>query len=516
VTALSTFTKADSLELDMLTITIERPPITLTILGSGLRNGFMPPPLTAKNFDLNENEMEDFAAFEAAGWRFQAGDDEFDWGSAKNLNGNSMKPGLLARHPQGGLVIITNELAIELPPGASPFDPVHGPLHRLPFGTSLYQLTLPVPDAGLFVIIAGALEHFNQQTFDGEYVAEPVVLYNFVHPSAFVTADPRPQWHWDRIHLNPALRIASGKDIRIAVIDWGFHLNEPQIRVADSAYVDDDANIGFQTIDGAGNISYIDDNGNTLASRMPIDDHGNYCAGLAAALADGHVVNGAAPDSKLFLIRVPEIAASKHFAIAIEAAATRFLVDVISSSVGVKYGSFDELMHLKNVIDKVHDTQTGRRGTIVVWAVFNAKMEIPPASIEGYEGVICVGGCMRNDNDDPLPDGGYGKALDLLAPGDTVPGLWWKNGHPSTGSPSGSSCAAPIVAGVAALVMSANSALKWNEVTEIVLKSCDPPPADGQEKTRVSCARGFGTLNAERAIAKAAAARRASAEPESA
>jgi subtilisin family serine protease len=184
---------------------------------------------------------------------------------------------------------------------------------------------------------------------------------------------------------------------------------------------------------------------------------------------------------------------------AVELCAQTFSTDVISCSVGVRTGAFDELIPLKNVIEAAHQAGRAGNGTLVVWADFDTHAEIQPNSLEDYKGIICVG--PADTNGDRLPDSGYGAGLDLLAPGDAVTCLVYSGGVSGTGQRFGASCSAPIVAGVAALVLSVDQTLKWDVLTDLILKSCDPPTTG---KTRIDNERGWGTLNALNAVTAAA------------
>lgn len=74
-----------------------------------------------------------------------------------------------------------------------------------------------------------------------------------------------------------------------------------------------------------------------------------------------------------------------------------------------------------------------------------------------------------------------------------------------TNSFGGTSSACPGAAGVAALVLSVNPELKWQEVREILKQSCDKIDPQGGNYTAEGWSRfyGYGRLNAEKAVALA-------------
>ena len=99
-----------------------------------------------------------------------------------------------------------------------------------------------------------------------------------------------------------------------------------------------------------------------------------------------------------------------------------------------------------------------------------------------------------------------------------MPGIWttdnsghagYNSGDPNRGdsegnytnSFGGTSSACPGAAGVAALVLARNPALRWDEVKEILKTSCDPiDTANGKYENGHSRWYGYGRLNAHKAV----------------
>ena len=126
-------------------------------------------------------------------------------------------------------------------------------------------------------------------------------------------------------------------------------------------------------------------------------------------------------------------------------------------------------------------SQTGRNGlgTVVVFAAGNSNKDYIH-KLASLESVICVGGvskcgyrCIKDTLCSGMPIGtgsNYGNALDVVAPADRFIGLW--GGSNSTWSiGSGTSYAAPIVAGIASLILDVNPCLTSFEVREIIEKT---------------------------------------------
>jgi thermitase len=172
---------------------------------------------------------------------------------------------------------------------------------------------------------------------------------------------------------------------------------------------------------------------------------------------------------------------------------------VVSCSVAPA-GGWDALDTVLDVVNDLHNkgraTLGKPLGTLVVWAVFNKNLPLDPKSLEGSGAVLAVAASDQDDN--RVIFSGSGAALDLIAPGSAVAGLNCKSAtDASITKESGSSFAAPCVAGVAAVVLSVNPNLKLDELKDIItVKSCDP---DVPGKTRQNDV-GWGRLNALRAV----------------
>lgn len=473
--------------------------LDLQILGAGVRDGVLPPFGPAVAWDLNEREMAALQAFEEAGWRFRPGSD-LNWNAAKDLNGEDLEAGLLARHPRGGLVILTNHLIARLPsPDVTSPDVLH--VRKLPLGTNVFDVKLRVPSEGLLARINGVLQQFNQMfALDGGGpIAEPHLLYHVVHPGS-VQSDPgldsQSQNHWDAIELEAAWEKCgkSGAGIRVAVIDTGFHIDESELHVdfRKTAFVNDAARIGVPRKAADGRISYHDAGG-LVAASMPAVTHGSMCAGLVGAASGGTKVNGVVPNCDLMLVALQSVTSAVALAAAInlcvggidgEAGA-----DVISGSLGPDV-AWDYPTDLETSVQNAKNGR-GKLGTLIAWASFNVDKEIPSKSFEAN--VVCVS--QSKPNAYTRATSGYGPALDLLAPGINVmafdPEVTDKWGYFS-----GSSCAAPMVAGTAALMLSVNPKLTAAQVESILKQSCDPQKTVMAHENAV----GFGRLNALRAI----------------
>ena len=464
------------------------------IVGAGLRQGILPPAEAAVDWHLGPREMADLEAFESAGWRFRP-QPELDWSSVRRQNDGKIEAGLLARHPWGGLVVIRDRVVVNADDEIDPsfFETEHG--ETTSPGPNLYLIHLPLPDSNLLGTISNSLVLL--QALDGGaggIVAEPMLLYNLGVPGNVVSIDldGQVQWQWNQIDLAAAWntsgtlgkRLDTGDPIKVAIIDYGFHTKNLEIK----------DNILWTR--------HVNDLGKITNPTIPQDQHGTFCAGLVGALHNITGVNGAAPECKLILVAVESTTSQLAVSTAIRLCAAgvdgthKDGADVICSSLGPPKQSWDRAADLKKAIDDVQQTGRQTLGTSVVWADFDVENAIKVDSLEDYDPIICVAQSDRGDNH---VSSGYGRGVDLLAPGNGVWGLT-PGGAGKYGYGFGCSYAAPCVAGVAALVLAVKPTLEWKQVADVLKSSCNPPKlSNGRNNFE-----GSGRLNALEAVKAAA------------
>ncbi|MCK6462565.1 MAG: S8 family peptidase [Candidatus Pacebacteria bacterium] len=257
--------------------------------------------------------------------------------------------------------------------------------------------------------------------------------------------------------------------IKVAVIDTGISAAHPDLA----------GNIkgGYNAIDPSR--SYNDDNG-----------HGSHVAGIIAAVDNSIGVIGAAPASDLYAVKVLNKRGSGFVSDVIEGIqwAVANDMDVINMSLGSNY----DIAALRDAIIAAYNS-----GIVVVAAAGNdgEAVDYPGA----YPEVLAVGATDYGNNIASFSS--RGPEVDLVAPGvsifSTYKGSWYA-------TMSGTSMAAPHVAGVAALLLNSpvgfydfNGNGAWDpvEVYQKLEDSASDLGVTGYDNTF-----GWGLVNAYNAV----------------
>lgn len=277
-------------------------------------------------------------------------------------------------------------------------------------------------------------------------------------PSFDMTSDVAGKaWHLQRLSYSSLPIDKSGKGVTVAVIDTGVDYTHRQLST--QIWINE-AEIPFNRIDDDHN-GFVDDvYGYDFVSGDPdpmdSHSHGTHVAGLIAALPFG-VGAGIAPEAKIMAVRVLASNLSSTF-LSDAAQGIIYAIEngaqVLSSSWRV-YKSWDgyepseeNLLILRKAIEYAE-----ARGVIYVTAAGNEALnledednKIYPAGFSGLKNMVVVTSSDRNDHLSLFSNYGT-KTVDVVAPGSnvlsTVPGDRW-------GQMSGTSMAAPLVAGILA------------------------------------------------------------------
>jgi subtilisin family serine protease len=354
--------------------------------------------------------------------------------------------------------------------------------------------------------VANALAGFDEVEY-----AEPNLVSRF--QSFYTPSDTYfdRQWHlraWSAADLVENADVSAtgawdvtrgARDVVVAVVDDGFDLSHPDFTGPGKVIYPKD---------------YVDGDARPFPESAAGDYHGTPCAGVAIAEENGEGVVGAAPGCAFMPVRFPLSADDDLLWEIFDYVGKR--ADVISCSWGPP-PVFAPLGRLLS--DKFHQLATSggprKKGCVIVFAAgnYNAPVNDPDNTTfkwrhPGYglmdtEGPIVNGEAAHPDViavsastslNRKAAYSNWGKEISVCAPSNNFHpldrqaevaglGIWttdneqygddFSGGSRFTGSFGGTSSATPLVAGVAALVISANPEISAGEVKQILKETAD-------------------------------------------
>ncbi|MCR9129930.1 MAG: S8 family serine peptidase [Alphaproteobacteria bacterium] len=323
------------------------------------------------------------------------------------------------------------------------------------------------------------------------------------------------QWATRRVGLTDepggayAIAPDPGEPVVVAVIDTGLDWHHADINwdnlwtnpgeIADNG-VDDDGN-GF--VDDIIGWDFMADTNNP----QDRDGHGTFVAGLIAGwTGNGHGIRGINPNAQIMVVKA--LNDFGHTRASDLAEAIYYAVDngaqIINMSVGGPETTRIETEALE---------YAAARGVLVIAAAGNEGVPVEEWGIPGSEAVITVASTDFDDTRTVFSN--WGPAIDIAAPGldvlslrarytDTmrdIAGVEYEPGAAFVGEDrryyraSGTSFSAPIVAGVASLVLSHRPELSAAELRTILLNSARDVGSPGVDQYT-----GYGIVDAAAAL----------------
>jgi subtilisin len=329
-----------------------------------------------------------------------------------------------AQAPEG---VIPGQYIVVLKPGAAPpaVAQAHGLVREHTYSAALNGFAGPIPAGRLNALARDPRVAWIEED-------QVVTLFSQTLPTGV-----------QRIggHLNSLANTGNPVDIGVAIIDTGIDLKHPDLNVV--------ANVNFAKGGKDGN----DGNG-----------HGTHVAGTVAALDNGIGVVGVAPGARLWAVRVLDNSGSGSMSGIISG------VDYVTKNAGIiKVANMSLGCECTSSALDAAITKSVEAGVTYVVAAGNSNKDASTFSPANHPKVITVsaiadfdgvgGGfgepTCRNDIDDTLANfSNWGSLVDIAAPGVCILSTWKGGGYNTI---SGTSMAAPHVAGAAALYIAANS-----------------------------------------------------------
>lgn len=288
-----------------------------------------------------------------------------------------------------------------------------------------------------------------------ELEASPDIAY--VEPNYVRSIEAFSSWSLDTIDAPEAWAVATGTDVIIAVIDTGVDYTHPDL----AGHMWDGTSCVSDTGVALGGCVYGYDFADNDADPAPVSastswQHGTHIAGIA---------NGIAPGAKVMALRFGLTVSS-------EIKAINFARENGARIINASYtgSSFSQTEH-----DAIQAfTEAG--GIFVSVSGNSAKdIEVEPAYPGSYDlsGIITV--TATNQQDELASFSSFGEAsVDLGAPGTAILSTYPNNQFATA---SGTSMAAPHVAGVVALLKQKFPSLSADDVKERILTTGDALPA---------------------------------------
>jgi len=300
-----------------------------------------------------------------------------------------------------------------------------------------------------------------------EYVEQIPLYHTFYTPNDLHAS----QWAISKIQAEAAWDFVQGnEEVVVAIVDDAVELTHEDLaanvwrnegEIANNG-VDDDENgyvddvEGYDVADGNNNPNPPS---NADANHF---SHGTHCAGIVSARTDNNKgIAAIGGNVKLMAVKTKESTTSgsslqagmEGVAYSIAAGA-----DVISMS----WGGPAYSQTLQDLLAIAH-----QKGITLVAAAGNSSTNAPmyPAS---YEHVISVG--ATNQDDEKAFFSNYGDKIDVMAPGFEIWSTVAGNGYDFK---NGTSMACPLVAGLAALMLSYDANISPKDIEECLKSTCE-------------------------------------------
>ena len=280
---------------------------------------------------------------------------------------------------------------------------------------------------------------------------DPAFMFNFEPTACPSEPDFNKQWGLNKMNLCDAWDITKGKaDVIVAVLDQGVDQNHKEF---------------------ANNYSPLSyDIANGKSPSVVRGNHGTHVGGIIGANHNNIQIAGVAPQSTILSIShslsiSPTI--SSQLATGISYARTHGAA-VINNSWGDQGGYFEELHStvLEDAINTAIKSGRNGKGMVVVFASGNYNIPTVDYPASFSPDILVVGSIDSSNKRSSFSS--YGTCVDVVAPGSDI---WSTLPNNQTGNMSGTSMAAPHVAGLAALIISVNPNLTGKEVVDIIEKT---------------------------------------------
>ena len=300
---------------------------------------------------------------------------------------------------------------------------------------------IKVPDHTLETVKATLKKNTNVESVEYNFFAEPHMEPN----------DPgySSQWYLSKISAPAGWDINQGSvNIPIAIIDSGVDADHPDLAA--------------KLVTG---YNFVNNNTNT----DDVYGHGTAVAGTAAAITNNFIgIAGTACESTIMpLLTLGSDGWATYYNVA---RAVTFAADNNVRVINISLGGSSSSITMQNAINYAWN-----KGVIIIASAGNNNSSAPvyPAACDN---VVSVSATTSSDTRSSFSS--YGNTIDVSAPGSYIYTTRWYGGY---GYWNGTSFSSPIVAGLAALVLSVNPDLTNAQVVNLIEQNADDLGTEGYD-----------------------------------
>lgn len=254
-------------------------------------------------------------------------------------------------------------------------------------------------------------------------IEDPEVEYLELDQDISLSSESVP-WGVEKVNAPPAWDYSTGSGVKVAILDSGVDINH-------------------EDLSNAGGVSFVS------STYDDINGHGTMVSGIVSATANYIGVKGIAYGSELYAVKITNDT-SGQLSDAISGLQWAIDNDMDIAVMSFGFGFYSQIF--KELVQDAYED-----GMLLVGAAGNDDTNVDyPAA---YDDVIAVGAV--DSDDERASFSNFGIELELVAPGVDINSTDIDDSYSTS---SGTSFAAPHVAGVAALIMAYNNSLTNEEV----------------------------------------------------
>ena len=292
-------------------------------------------------------------------------------------------------------------------------------------------------------------------------VTERARCFGVKHPGFSTQTTP---WGVAKINTPSAWTRATGKGVRVGVVDTGVNMGHPDLA--------ENVKAGFDAISETEGVE--DDNG-----------HGTHVAGIIAALDNGFGVVGVAPEAHVYAVKSFDSKGKGMASDIIQGIA--WCIDQGVRIINMSFGTVDSGKALELAISKAAES-----GILLVAASGNTGGQNTVLYPARDSHVVAVAASTEDDKIAAFSSSG--PEIDVTGPGTDIYSTYTGQRYKTL---SGTSMACPHVTGVAALVFSVAPDLSARDVEEVICETATAISGFPREQ------QGAGLVNAWEAVASA-------------